>query len=140
MKLINSESIQESEKEFIDMINAALDWKAIGKMLMEKHNFTLQEKIKCENGDLVVFNDTIAYKFDFEIKVPLSVMVNRQGECLDISTFGRKDEEPGEDNLFQDADTIDTIDTVDTLESSDTSDTSDTSETSETSDTSDTSE
>lgn len=104
MKLINSESIQESEKEFIDMINAALDWKAIGKMLMEKHNFTLQEKIKCENGDLVVFNDTIAYKFDFEIKVPLSVMVNRQGECLEISTAGKEDEELIQDDLFQDAD------------------------------------
>lgn len=105
MKFINSERIKENEKKFIDTINAALDWEAIGKMLMEKHKFTLQEKIECENGDLVVCNDTIAYKFDFEIKVPLSVMVNRQGECLEISTPGKEDEEQDEDALFQDLDT-----------------------------------
>jgi len=105
MKFINSVSIKENEKKFIDTINAALDWEAIGKMLMEKHNFILQEKIECENGDLVVCNDMIAYKFDFEIKVPLSVMVNRQGECLDILTSGKEDEEQVEDDLFQDMDT-----------------------------------
>ncbi len=105
MKFINSESIKENEKKFIDTINAALDWEAIGKMLMEKHNFTLQEKIECENGDLVVCNDTIAYKFDFEIKVPLSVMVNRHGECLDILTSAKEDEEQVEDDLFEEMDT-----------------------------------
>jgi len=89
MKLINFKSIQDSEKEFINTINAALDWDTIGKKLMEKHSFTLQEKIECENGDLVVCKDTIAYKFDFEIKVPISVIVNRQGECLEISTITR---------------------------------------------------
>ncbi|MBT3387219.1 MAG: hypothetical protein HOK24_20840 [Desulfobacula sp.] len=104
MKFINSESIKENEKKFIDTINAALDWEAVGKMLMEKYNFTLQDKIECENGDLVVCNDMIAYKFDFEIKVPLSVMVNRQGECLEISTAGKEDEELIQDDLFQDAD------------------------------------
>ncbi len=105
MKFINSESIKENEKKFIDTISAALDWEAIGKTLMEKHNFTIQEKIECENGDLVVYNDTIAYKFDFEIKIPLSVMVNRQGECLEISTLGKEGEEQDEEALFQDFDT-----------------------------------
>ena len=104
MKLINSESIQESEKEFIDTIKAALDWETIGKKLMEKHNFILQEEIECDNGDLVVCNDTIAYKFDFEIKVPISVMVNRDGECLEISTPGNEDEEQDDPTMIQDED------------------------------------
>jgi hypothetical protein len=111
MKLISSETIQESEKEFIDTINAELDWEAIEKMLNEKHNLTLQEKIECKNGDLVAINDTIVYKFDFEIKVPLSVTVNRQGECLEISTQGKTDEDKDEEPLFQDEDTdVDIID------------------------------
>jgi len=86
MKLTDPESIQESEKEFIDTINAELDWEAIEKMLFEKHNFTLQEEIDYKDGDLVVYKDNIAYKFDFEIKVPLSIIFNREGECLEIST------------------------------------------------------
>jgi hypothetical protein len=86
MKLTNPESIQESEKEFIDTINAELDWDAIEKLLLEKHSFTLQEEVDYKDGDLVVHNNEIAYKFDFEIKVPLSVIFNRQGECLEILT------------------------------------------------------
>jgi hypothetical protein len=97
MKLTNPETIQENEKDFIDTINAELDWEAIEKMLLEKHNFTLQEDIDYKDGDLVVYNDDIAYKFEFEIKVPLSVIFNREGECLKISTH--RDDLEDEDDL-----------------------------------------
>ncbi len=80
MKLTSQENIAQSEKEFIDTINAELDWEAIEKLLLEKHKFTLQEEIDYKNGNLIVYNDNIAYKFDFEIKVPLSVIFNREGE------------------------------------------------------------
>lgn len=97
MKLTSQENIAQSEKEFIDTINAELDWEAIEKLLLEKHKFTLQEEIDYKNGNLIVYNDNIAYKFDFEIKVPLSVIFNREGECLKISTlrddFENQDEE-----------------------------------------------
>ena len=98
MKLTSPDNIAQSEKEFIDTINAELDWEAIEKLLLEKHQFTLQEEIDYKDGDLIVHNDAIAYKFDFEIKVPLSVIFNRQGECLEISTlrddFKKEDEDP----------------------------------------------
>lgn len=97
MKLTNPEKIKDSEKEFIDSINAELDWEAIEKMLFEKHNFTLQDDIDYKDGDLVVYKDSIAYKFDFEIKVPLSVIFNRDGECLDISTVKKDVEEEGDE-------------------------------------------
>jgi hypothetical protein len=95
MKVTNPELIQESEREFIDTINAELDWEAIEKLLMEKHRFALQDDVDYKNGDMVVFDNQIAYKFDFEIKVPLSVVFNRQGECLAISTT-HDDQDPME--------------------------------------------
>ena len=101
MKLTSQDNIAESEKEFIDTINAELDWEAIEKMLLEKHQFTLQEEIDYKDGDLIVHNDDIAYKFNFEIKVPLSVVFDREGECLEISTmrddFESESETPNED-------------------------------------------
>ena len=103
MKITNPETILASEKEFIDTINAELDWDAIEAMLFEKHNFTLEEDVDYKKGDLVVFNDQIAYKFDFHIKVPLSVVFGRDGNCLEISTSGSDDnpseEDEGEDSL-----------------------------------------
>lgn len=110
MKLTNPVTIQESEKEFIDTINAELDWEAIEKMLLEKHQFTLQEEIEYKDGDLVVHNDQIAYKFDFEIKVPLSVIFNRDGECLEISTV-RDDYQDEEDVFAKGDESLDSRDT-----------------------------
>ncbi len=88
MKITNTETIRSSEREFIDNINAELDWDAIETLLREKHNFTLEEDVDYKKGDLVVFNDQIAYRFDFQIKVPLSVVFGRDGTCLDLSTKG----------------------------------------------------
>ena len=96
MKLTNPESIQESEKEFIDTINAELDWDIIEQMLLDKHNFAVQDDIEYNDGNLIVYNNEIAYKFDFQIKVPLSVIFNRSGECLSMSTTG--DDEDMDDN------------------------------------------
>ncbi|RLC24173.1 MAG: hypothetical protein DRH93_05330, partial [Deltaproteobacteria bacterium] len=53
---------------------------------------------------LIVHNDTIAYKFDFEIKVPLSVIFNREGECLEISTLRDDFDGEDEDILLQEED------------------------------------
>ena len=97
MKLTNPESIQESEKEFIDTINAELDWDAIEQMLLDKHGFVVQEDVDYKDGNLIVHNNEIAYKFEFEIKVPLSVIFNRNGECLEIST--QRDETAPEDEM-----------------------------------------
>jgi len=66
-------------------------------MLLDKHSFTLQDDIDYKDGDLVVYKDNIAYKFDFEIKVPLSVIFDRDGECLDISTVRKDVEEEGDE-------------------------------------------
>jgi len=98
VKLTNPETIQESEKEFIDTINAELDWDTIEKLLLEKHKFAIQDEVDYKEGNLIVHNNQIAYKFDFEIKVPLSVIFNRQGECLEISTM-REEVETGENDL-----------------------------------------
>jgi hypothetical protein len=87
MKLTDPKSIQESERELIDTINAEIDWGVIEKLLAEKQLFSLQDQVDYKNGDLVVYDNQIAYKLDFEIKMPLSVIFNRQGECLDITTL-----------------------------------------------------
>ena len=111
MKLTtNPETIQESEKEFIDTINAELDWDAIEQMLLDKHGFVVQEDVDYKDGDLVVHNNEIAYKFEFEIKVPLSVIFNREGECLDIST--QRDE--SDDEIEPMEGLVDEIDESDT--------------------------
>jgi len=97
MKISNPGKIEESEKEFIDLINAELDWEAIENLLLEKHNFTLQEEVEYKNGDIVVHNDSIAYKFDFSVKVPLSIIFSREGEFLELTTSQTDESEIGDE-------------------------------------------
>ena len=113
MKISNPETIEESEKEFIDMINAELDWEVIESLLLEKHNFTLQEEVEYKNGDIIVHNDSIAYKFDFSIKVPLSIIFNRKGEFLEFSTTQPEEEEDGLEDDKEPMDEIENSDNKD---------------------------
>ena len=93
MKIINPDSIHNSEENFIDTINAELDWEIIEKMLLEKHKFSMQDEVDYKKGDIVVYKDKIAYRYDFDIKVGLSIVVGRDGKCLEISTSGDIDPE-----------------------------------------------
>ncbi|MBF0258024.1 MAG: hypothetical protein HQK62_04150 [Desulfamplus sp.] len=86
MKITSAENIQASEKEFIDFINAELDWSAIEEMILEKHKLQLQDEVIYKKGDILVYDEQIAYKLDFDIKVSLSLIFNRHGDCLDIKT------------------------------------------------------
>ncbi|MCA1785820.1 MAG: hypothetical protein LC657_07560, partial [Desulfobacteraceae bacterium] len=75
----------------------------IEQLLAQKQLFSLQDQVDYKNGDLVVYDNQIAYKLDFEIKMPLSVIFNRQGECLDITTL-QGDETRGKNQSLEMAD------------------------------------
>lgn len=93
MKLVNADTIQNSEKEFIDAINAELDWVSIEKMILERHKLQLQDEVVYRDGDIVVHGNQIAYKLDFDITVSMSLIFNRDGECLEIETPGGEAED-----------------------------------------------
>ncbi len=107
MKFTSPENITKSEKLLIDAINSELNLEAIERFLLEKHRLTLQAGIDCKDGDLVVHNDAVAYKFNFEVRVPFSVIFDRQGECLDISTLsGGFEEEDKDKEILHDSSSV----------------------------------
>lgn len=91
MKITDSEVIKNGEMELIDSITGDLDWRAIETILKEKHNLGLQDEVEYKHGDLVIHDNQIAYKLDFDVKVTLSVLFDRQGNCLKLSTSGDQD-------------------------------------------------
>ena len=96
MKIAESQVIKNGEQELIDAITGDLDWNTIEQLLLKKHNFRLQEDVEYRSGDIVVHDNAIAYKLDFDVKVSLSVLFNRDGECLELSTSGEASEEDAE--------------------------------------------
>jgi hypothetical protein len=86
LKITNSDSIKSGELELIDAITGDLDWTTIEKLLRDKHNLGLRDEVEYKNGDIVVHKDEVAYKLEFDVRVTLSVLFNRDGDCLQLST------------------------------------------------------
>lgn len=86
MKITDEKNIKEGEKELIDTITGDLNWDSIEHFIRNKHHIALEDDIEFQKGDIVVHNNEIAYKLDFKIRVSLSVVFNRQGECIDVGT------------------------------------------------------
>lgn len=87
MKLTDPRSIQEAENALIDTLGNAVDWQVIRQLLLENHLIPLENQVAVTTCTQVVCSGQIVYKLDFEIRMPLSVAVSRQGDCLDIGAF-----------------------------------------------------
>lgn len=88
MKITNSDIIKSGERELIDTITGDLDWHTIEQIVRERHKLTIQDDIEYKQGDLIVHDNKVAYRLDFDIKVTLSVIFDRDGNCLSLTTQG----------------------------------------------------
>ena len=97
MKVTHHEVIKNGEQELIDAITADLDWSALEAVFRKEHNLKIEENVEYKKGDIVIYNNQIAYKLDFDVSVVLSVLLDREGNYISVSTPTAKDHIP-EDN------------------------------------------
>lgn len=86
MKITNPEVIKSGEKELIDAINADLDWGAIEETFRKEHKLGIEEDVEYKTGDIIVLDSQVAYKLEFEVKVMLSVLVDREGNYISVAS------------------------------------------------------
>jgi hypothetical protein len=96
MKITNNEIIRNGEQELIDAINGDLDWEAMEKIFQKEHKLGIGEDVAYKKGDIVVHNNQIAYRLEFDVKVTLSILLDRQGDYISFSTTSEP-EEPQEE-------------------------------------------
>ncbi len=111
MKITDSEVIKNAEKELIDAINADLDWGVIEETFKKEHKLGIEEDVEYKTGDIVVFDKQIAYKLEFEVKVMLSVLLDRDGNYISIKSSG--DPEEIQDEQDEDEEALDKSDSPD---------------------------
>lgn len=92
LKVTNSEIIKSGEQELIDTIIADLDWGMIEKIVKERHRLQIRDDIDYRQGDIIVHDSQVAYKLDFDVKMTLSVIFDRDGNYLSLGT---SDDLPG---------------------------------------------
>jgi hypothetical protein len=92
MKLTDSEIIKNGERDLLDSITADLDWGAIEDIFMKEHNLAIDEDIEYRSGDIIALEDQIAYKLEFEVKVNLSIILDRAGNYISIKAAGKENQ------------------------------------------------
>lgn len=91
MKITDSEIIKSGEKELLDAITADLDWGAVEEIFIKDHGLKIEEDIEFQKGDIVSYEDQIAYQLEFSVKIGLSVLLDREGNYLSVAVSGNQD-------------------------------------------------
>ena len=86
MRITDPEIIKSGESELIDSITADMDWGEIGKVFVEKHHLYIADDVEYKDGDIIVHKDQIAYQLNFDVKVSLSIVLDREGNYLSLLT------------------------------------------------------
>ena len=102
MKITNSETIKSSEQELIDAITGDLDWGSIEEVIRQRHKLNIQDDVAYRDGDIIVHDSQVAYRLDFEVKMNLSVIFDRNGNFLSLKTNEATDETPPPSSDAQD--------------------------------------
>ncbi len=91
MRITKREVIKSGEQELIDAITADLDWEVIEEVFREEHHLEIDDNVEYKKGDIVVYNDQIAYQLEFDVKVALAVLVDREGNYISVTTHSDQD-------------------------------------------------
>ena len=91
MRITKHEVIKSGEQELIDAITADLDWEVIEEVFREEHHLEIDDNVEYKKGDIVVYNDQIAYQLEFDVKVALSVLVDREGNYISVTSHNDSD-------------------------------------------------
>ena len=109
MKITQPDVIRRGERELMDSIIADLDWKNIEKIFKEKHNIIIEDDIEYKKGDIVIQENQVAYELNFEVKLSLTLLCDRQGKYLSVNTSldrGDKDEQSSIENDLNHSDNV----------------------------------
>jgi hypothetical protein len=82
--LVPDDAFKKGERDLMDIVTGSLNWDVIEKLLEEKYGLSLQDDIEFKEGHLTVKEDRIAYQMDFQARITLSLMIGRDGRCVDV--------------------------------------------------------
>jgi hypothetical protein len=101
MRILNSEIISKEENVLIVGINAALDSSKIVKVFKDQYNLDLIDTTALKDGDIVVYKNQIAFKLGFDAWVSFSLMLDRVGNFVGLTSQNGVSEKQEEDTEGQ---------------------------------------
>lgn len=86
MKYTNRDIIQSGEQKLIRFLAKHLNWDGVKQSIRENYNIEVHDNLAHKSGNIVIHNGEIAYQMDFDLKVSLTVLLDRNGESIAINS------------------------------------------------------
>jgi len=118
MKITDPDIIKNGENDLIEAVRDDLDLDAAKEIFKKR---MAGAAISSKGGEIIVYNNEIAYRLDFDIQLSGSLMFDRQGNYISESAQ-TSDDEPGEpdeddqENIISEDLDLDNINIDETLE------------------------
>ena len=89
MKITDPQVIEDGEKDLIEAVQEDLDLDAVRQILKDRLEVS---SLSSGGGQIVVHNNQIAFRMDFDIKLSGSLLFDREGNYIDDSGDDTKDD------------------------------------------------
>ena len=83
---IDTHTVEAVKRELINQLKSKINQGHIEAVCREQYGINSIEGFECIDGDLVIDNDQIAFKLDFEVRFPVSLLIDASGNKATISS------------------------------------------------------
>ena len=73
---IDTQTVEEVKHELINKLKAKIKQTHIETVCREKYDIESIEGYECTDGEIVINNNQVAFKLDYEVRFPVSILIN----------------------------------------------------------------
>jgi len=95
---IDTHTVEEVKRDLINQLKSKINQAHVETVCREQYGIKSIEGYKYIDGDVVIHNNQVAFKLDFEVRFPVSILIDNVGNNATISS-----EE--DDNILSEFDT-----------------------------------
>ena len=83
---IDTNTVEEAKRELINQLKSKINLTEIEAVCREQYGIESIKACECVGGDIVIDNNQVAYKLDFEVRFSLSVLIsNGENNAITLS-------------------------------------------------------
>ncbi|MGD8993215.1 MAG: hypothetical protein PVI00_17285 [Desulfobacterales bacterium] len=86
---LDSHTVEDAKRGLINQLKLKLDHTDIETVCREQYGIKSIKGYEYKDGDIVIDNNQVAFKLDFEVRFPISILVNDGGD--DAISLSEKD-------------------------------------------------
>ena len=101
MQLVEPKVISKEEKILFHSMNAVLEPETVKNIFREKYKLELSQKTDFNEGDIVIYNNQVAFRLAFDAHVSFSILIDRSGKYMGFANHNDDISVPNNDSGIQ---------------------------------------